>query len=61
MLVIDDIHWAEQTFLDLISNLIESVEGASVLILCTSRHDLLERVETGATDAAVASGSSFRR
>ena len=40
--VIDDIHWAEQTFLELITHLVERVEGASVLLLCTSRHDLLE-------------------
>ena len=40
--VIDDIHWAEQTFLELIVHLVERVEGASVLLLCTSRHDLLE-------------------
>ena len=40
--VIDDIHWAEQTFLELIMHLVERVEGASVLLLCTSRHDLLE-------------------
>ena len=40
--VIDDIHWAEQTFLELIMHLVERVEDASVLLLCTSRHDLLE-------------------
>jgi class 3 adenylate cyclase/tetratricopeptide (TPR) repeat protein len=45
LMVIDDIHWAEQTFLDLLVNLVESVEGASVMILCSSRHELLERQE----------------
>jgi class 3 adenylate cyclase/tetratricopeptide (TPR) repeat protein len=38
----DDIHWAEPAFLDLMENLLDSVEGAPVLMLGTSRHDLLE-------------------
>ena len=42
LLVVDDIHWAEATFLELIGHLVEAVEGAPVLVLCTSRHDLLE-------------------
>jgi class 3 adenylate cyclase/tetratricopeptide (TPR) repeat protein len=42
LMVIDDVHWAEQTFLELIDDLVESVEGSAVLLLCTSRHDLLE-------------------
>ena len=48
--VIDDIHWAEQTFLELIVHLVERVEGASVLLLCTSRHDLLETQAEWALD-----------
>jgi class 3 adenylate cyclase/predicted ATPase len=42
VLVIDDIQWAEATFLELIGSLLETVEGASVLVLCSSRPDLLE-------------------
>jgi len=38
----DDIHWAEPAFLDLMESLLDSIEGASVLMLGTSRHDLLE-------------------
>jgi class 3 adenylate cyclase/tetratricopeptide (TPR) repeat protein len=45
----DDIHWAEQTFLDLIGNLAGGVEGAPVTLLCTARHELLERVEDWGT------------
>lgn len=37
----DDIHWAEPAFLDLIGNLLETVD-APVLMLATARHDLLE-------------------
>ena len=51
VVVIDDIHWAEATFLDLIQNLLDTVEGASVLLLCTARHDLLEIHPDWATDA----------
>ncbi|MEX1072288.1 MAG: adenylate/guanylate cyclase domain-containing protein [Chloroflexota bacterium] len=50
VVVIDDIHWAEATFLELIENLLETVDGASVLLLCTSRHDLLEGHPDWATD-----------
>ena len=38
----DDIHWAEPAFLDLMENLLDSIDGAPVLMLGTSRHDLLE-------------------
>ncbi len=51
VVVIDDIHWAEATFLDLIQNLLDTVESASVLLLCTARHDLLESHPDWATDA----------
>jgi class 3 adenylate cyclase/tetratricopeptide (TPR) repeat protein len=49
--VVDDIHWAEQTFLELIGHLVETIEGAQVLLLCTSRPDLLERHPEWATEA----------
>ena len=44
--VFDDIHWAEPTFLDLIGRLTATTEDAPVLILCTSRRDLLEKQPT---------------
>ena len=43
LLFIDDIHWAEATFLELIGNLVETVQSAPVLLLCSSRNELLER------------------
>jgi len=52
VLVMHDIHWASPTFLELIGNLIETVNGASVLLLCTSRPDLLETHPDWATDGA---------
>jgi class 3 adenylate cyclase/predicted ATPase len=43
VLLVDDLHWAESTFLDFIDYLITTVEGASVLILGSSRHEISER------------------
>jgi len=43
LLFIDDIHWAESTFLDLIGNLVQTVEAAPVVLLCSSRRELLDR------------------
>ena len=39
----DDIHWAEQTFLDLIGRLIAATEDAPVMLLCTARQALLDK------------------
>ena len=50
LLVIDDVHWAETIFLELIDHLVEAVESAPVLLLCTSRHELLEAHPAWATD-----------
>ena len=41
VVVIDDIHWAEPTFLDLLDHLTDNLADG-VLILATARHDLLE-------------------
>ena len=41
--IIDDIHWAESTFLELLKSLVETVADESVLLLCTSRHELIEQ------------------
>ncbi|MGZ6256824.1 MAG: adenylate/guanylate cyclase domain-containing protein, partial [Candidatus Limnocylindria bacterium] len=50
VLVVHDIHWASPTFLELIANLVETVSAAPVLLLCTSRPDLLEARPDWATD-----------
>jgi tetratricopeptide (TPR) repeat protein len=41
--LIDDIHWAEKTFLDLLDHVIDASKGAPILLLCSARHQLLER------------------
>lgn len=43
VVIVDDIHSAEQTFLELLDHLTEAAEGASILVLCSARHQLLER------------------
>ncbi|MEO7150410.1 MAG: adenylate/guanylate cyclase domain-containing protein, partial [Burkholderiaceae bacterium] len=40
--LVDDLHWAEPAFLDLLEHVLDTAESAPVLLLCTARHDLLE-------------------
>jgi class 3 adenylate cyclase/tetratricopeptide (TPR) repeat protein len=49
VVLFDDIHWAERTFLDLIEHLVASVQQAPLLLLCPARHDLLEAQPDWAT------------
>jgi class 3 adenylate cyclase/tetratricopeptide (TPR) repeat protein len=42
IVVFDDIHWAEPTFLDLIEHLADWTRDAKVLLLCVARPELLE-------------------
>jgi predicted ATPase/class 3 adenylate cyclase len=42
IVVFDDIHWAERTFLDLVEDVAEWVEEAPVLVVCTARPELLD-------------------
>ena len=43
VLLVDDLHWAEPTFLEFLDHLIDTVENASLLILGSSRHEISER------------------
>jgi len=56
-MIVDDIHSAETTFLDFIDHLLENVDGASILLLCSARHEITERhtewVEAHAADTIV--------
>ena len=40
---LDDVQWADETLLDLIEQLVMLIRDASVLVLCLSRPELLER------------------
>ncbi|HEX4754875.1 MAG TPA: AAA family ATPase, partial [Candidatus Dormibacteraeota bacterium] len=41
--IIDDIHWAEPTFLDLLGYIADTTSDAPVLVVCSSRPELLEQ------------------
>jgi class 3 adenylate cyclase len=41
--VFDDLHWAEETLLDLIENATDLARDAQILIVCMARPELLER------------------
>ena len=43
VLLVDDIHWAEPTFLEFLDHLLDTVDDAPVLILGSSRHELTDR------------------
>ena len=43
VLVFDDIQWGEQTFLDLVEQLVLLSSGAPLLVVCIARPELLER------------------
>ncbi|MEA2517454.1 MAG: hypothetical protein QOG16_1292, partial [Actinomycetota bacterium] len=42
VLIFDDIHWAEPTFLDLIDHIVDLSEDAPLLVACLARPELLE-------------------
>jgi predicted ATPase/class 3 adenylate cyclase len=42
VVVFDDIHWAEPTFLDLVEHLADWIREAAVLLLCVARPELLD-------------------
>jgi class 3 adenylate cyclase/tetratricopeptide (TPR) repeat protein len=43
VLVFDDIHWGEETFLDLLGYVVEWTGGVPVFVLCLARKELLDR------------------
>jgi class 3 adenylate cyclase len=42
VVVFEDIHWGEPTFLDLVDHVIDLLSGAPVMVLCLARPELLE-------------------
>jgi class 3 adenylate cyclase len=43
VVVLDDVHWAEQTLFDLVEHVADLSRGAPILLLCLARPELLER------------------
>jgi class 3 adenylate cyclase len=41
--VLDDVHWGEETFLDLVEHVADLSRDAPILVLCMARPDLLDR------------------
>ncbi|MDQ3964329.1 MAG: AAA family ATPase [Actinomycetota bacterium] len=46
VIVFDDIHWAEETFLDLLDHLVEWTTEAPLFVLCLARQELLDNRPT---------------
>jgi class 3 adenylate cyclase/tetratricopeptide (TPR) repeat protein len=42
VVIIEDIHWAEPTFLDLLEHVVDLFKQAPILVLCSARPELLE-------------------
>ena len=43
VVILDDVHWAEQTLFDLVEHVADLSRGAPILLLCLARPELLER------------------
>ncbi len=52
VVIFEDVHWAEETLLDLIEHLASRLGGSPVLLLCLARPDLTERRPAWPRDAA---------
>jgi class 3 adenylate cyclase/tetratricopeptide (TPR) repeat protein len=50
IMVVDDVHWAEDAFLDLIEQLVSGVQ-APLLVLCATRRELLDRRPSWSSEA----------
>jgi class 3 adenylate cyclase/tetratricopeptide (TPR) repeat protein len=42
VIIFDDLHWGESTFLDLVEHIAEWSRGVSMLLVCTARQELLD-------------------
>jgi tetratricopeptide (TPR) repeat protein len=42
VVIVEDIHWAEPTLLDLLEHVADWSRGAPILLICAARHELLE-------------------
>ncbi|MEO8274433.1 MAG: AAA family ATPase, partial [Chloroflexota bacterium] len=43
VMLVDDLHWAEETFLDFLDYLVESIHESALLVLGSARHEIAER------------------
>ena len=59
--VFEDLHWADEALLDFLEHLVEWSEGVPLLVLCTARPELYERVRAGERAFATRRRSTCRR
>ena len=43
LVLFDDIHWAEPTFLELIEQVVDHASDSQLVVICTARHEFVER------------------
>ncbi len=54
LVLFEDVHWAEPTFLELVEQIVVHAADSQLLVVCTARHDLVERLpEWSTSDGAV--------
>ncbi len=56
LVLFEDVHWAEAAFLDLVKHVVDVADDAPLLLVCSTRHELVERVpewSTGPRDARI--------
>jgi class 3 adenylate cyclase/tetratricopeptide (TPR) repeat protein len=51
--VVEDVHWAETTLLDLVDHIVGSAEHVPLLVVCAARPDLLERRDPAAQGTVI--------
>jgi class 3 adenylate cyclase/tetratricopeptide (TPR) repeat protein len=49
LVLFEDVHWAEPTFVDLIEQVVEHATDSALLVVCTARHELIERLPEWST------------
>jgi class 3 adenylate cyclase/tetratricopeptide (TPR) repeat protein len=49
LVLFEDVHWAEATFLELIEHVVDTAHDAPLLIVCSTRHELVERLPEWST------------
>jgi predicted ATPase/class 3 adenylate cyclase len=54
VVLFEDIHWAETTFLELIEYLVEATRAAPILVVSSTRHELIERLPQWSTAEGMA-------
>ena len=59
--VFDDLHWAEETLLDLVEHVADLSRGEPILLLCMARPELLEKRPPGAVGSGTRQPCSWSR